>query len=172
MFKKFHKISSYLDQTRLSPEINRSYRFRNKVYYKNDHSLLTINNDRYYEYSYKIKFWSRGWNNYILNNRFLYIGDGNSKITKILLSSGNSEFYRKNDLPTVIYYNICKCWYNGNGVLHRENDLPAKETMSGSKVWYKHGVIYREGGKPEMISEKFGKEYKYVDYSFIEKNEF
>ena len=134
MFKYIHKVSPYVDQSRVYLRLNRrkiNYRFMYKVVYSEDNTILCKYQDESLMFSYILgcKYWYK-YEKYITN------------IINSKMETNFNVLYRKKDLATFIHSNGSKIWYF-RGKIHREN-APAIICLNGNKYWYKNGEIFRQ----------------------------
>ena len=142
MFKYIHKVTPYLDESRLDLRLNKrkqNIRFLGKVVYLFDQTIVCKRKD-------KFKYWYKYSNiDYIINNNIITNQD---HIYHILT---NNILHRKYDKYSLIYPNGDKVWYRF-GKIYRNGDKPAKITRDGYQIWYKNGKIHRDG-KPAYIGK-------------------
>ena len=139
MFKNIRKITPYLDQSRTDLSYTRyrnyqNYRFKNKVYYKNDniivcnnylHNLIGYFSEKEYKSNY-IRYWYKS--KYITNDIIRYVQFYKNKV----LITYN-KLYRKNKkyavIESIIDFNI--------------NLIPINKPII-NKFWYKNGNLYKK----------------------------
>ena len=105
MLKYIHKITSYLNESRIYFNLSkrkRNLRFKNKVLYLKDQTVLWKNNR-------KNRYWYKYL--YVINNEYIY----DNKKSHFVLKK--NILHRNFDKPAVIHSNGTKFWFL-NGVLH------------------------------------------------------
>jgi hypothetical protein len=73
----------------------------------------------------------------------------------------NSVHYRNHDLPSIVYFDGERYWFDKNGQIHREKDLSAIISSYGYKCWYRQGKCHREKDLPAIIYSR-GEKYWYI----------
>ena len=155
MFKYVHKITPYLDESRIDNRLskkNRNCRYKDKVLYINDETILMKdikNNKFYYKYC-----------KYVINDSIILISI-NNRITNNLYYLKTNISYRKFDKPAIIAYNGSKAWFL-NGKHGRLNDKPVVVCSNGTKCWYVNGKLHRDNDKPAIVCSNDNK-YWYVN---------
>ena len=161
MFKFAHKISSYGDELRVDFNLSkrkRNLRFKNKVLYLKDQTIL-------------LKYYHRYWCKflYVINDQYIY----EEKKRQYVLNRNSytksactfcSKLQKQcfcNDKPAIIKSNNDQHWFL-NGIRHRDGGLPAVITSRGYQAWYLNGKLHREGGLPAIIFPN-GSKYWYLN---------
>lgn len=138
MFKYVHKITPYLDESRIDNRLskkNRNCRYKDKVLYINDETIFWFCEnktlfDQHIEFYYKYE--------YVVNDKVIQ--------HSIKTGSGKKLKYGLLDNSFYLFYKL------KNSILHRSSG-PAVITLK-YEIWYKNGLIHRNK-EPAIICELY-----------------